>query len=151
MMRLDVFRALAALAGTLTGAVALTAFAPELRSAGLLPAPADRPELVYTLINVTEELAARRACPLDLEAAKVRVETGLGPGVRPVYSPIADGPDILVHEMTARHENDICRWTAVVHLGGRQSGPHADDPAASLSSLERASRRARPLVETTGR
>ncbi|WP_203292120.1 hypothetical protein [Maricaulis parjimensis] len=147
MFRSDVFRAAMALAVTGSAASALVVFTPELRAAGILPEPLPQRELVYTFINITDDLDARQACPLDLDAAKSQVESGLGQTVRPVYSPIADGPDILVHEVEAVHRDGDCEWSSTVLIGGQLDGPHADTPDAALSSLQQASRAARPLLD----
>ena len=146
MIRSDVFRAVMALAVTGSTAGALVVFTPELRATGLLPDPAPQRDVVYTFINITDDLDTRQPCPLDLAAARQKVETGLGRAVRPVYSPIADGPDILVHEVEAVRHNGDCQWSSTVLIGGRLEGPHDDQPDAALSSLERASRSARPLL-----
>ena len=146
MFRSDVFRAAMALAVTASAASALVVFTPELRAAGLLPEPVPQRELVYTFINITDELDTRQACPLDLDAARTQVEAGLQGAVRPVYSPIADGPDILVHEVEAVELNGGCQWSSTVLIGGRLDGPHDDRPDDALSSLEQASRAARPLL-----
>ena len=64
MLGSDLFRAAGLLAATAAGAAALAGFAPELRAAGVLPAPAGRETLVYTVIEMTERFDTRRACPL---------------------------------------------------------------------------------------
>lgn len=135
-----------ALAVTGSAAGALVVFTPELRAAGILPEPAPQRDVVYTFINITDDFATRQACPLDLVAARRKVESGLGASVRPVYSPIADGPDILVHEVEAVQRDGDCQWSSTVLIGGMLDGPHDDRPDASLSSLEEASRSARPLL-----
>jgi hypothetical protein len=147
MFRSDAVRAAAALIFAAGTAAAVVGYAPELRASGLLPVAAEPPELVYTLINVTDELAARQACPLDLDVAKRRVEAGLGRDVRPVYSPIAEGADVLVHEVSARLDGSDCVWSAHTFLSDFETGPHADTPDADFSGLERASRQARPLLD----
>lgn len=146
MLASDVFRAATALAAALAGAVALSAWAPELRAAGLLPAAAEPPELVYTVIDVTESVRARRACPLDLAAARDRIERRLGRmGVAPVYSPIAEGPGVLTHEIAA-DAGPACRWTVTARLNGRTTPARRDEPGAPLSSLEAVASDLAPLL-----
>jgi|GEM_PF-2412156 len=147
MFRSDVFRAAGALALALAGAVALSAWAPELRAAGLLPELAERPELVYTVIDVTESVRARQACPLDMAAARDRIEHQLHRlGVAPVYSPIAEGPGVLTHEIEADAEPTSCRWTVTARLNGHATPPRRDGPGAPLSSLEAVATDVRPLL-----
>jgi hypothetical protein len=146
MFRSDVVRAASALALSLAGAVALTGFAPELRAAGLLPEPADRPDLIYTVIDMTESVETRRACPLDLEAAQSRIEASLVRlGVDPVYSPIAEGPDVLTHEVRA-DRTETCRWTVLARLNGRATAERRDTGRTPLSSLDGIGHDVRPLL-----
>jgi len=146
MFRSDVFRAAGALGLSLAAAVALSAWAPELRAAGLLPEPAERPELVYTVIDVTESVRARQACPLDLATARDRIERRLvRMGVAPVYSPIAEGPGVLTHEIEADAE-PACRWTVTARLNGRTTPARSDRADAPLSSLEAVAADVRPLL-----
>lgn len=149
MFRSDVFRAASALGLSLAAAVALSAWAPELRAAGLLPEPAARPELVYTVIDVTESVRARQACPLDLAAARERIEPRLARlGVAPVYSPIAEGRDVLTHEVAAEAA-PACRWTVTARLNGRTTPVRQDGPGAPLSSLDAVADDIRPLLSAT--
>ena len=147
MFRSDLIRATGVLGVALAAGIALAAYAPELREAGVLPravAGTDlaRPELVYTIINVTESLSARQACPLDLDLARPRIEARLaGLGVTPVFSPIAEGPDVLTHEVMAdtaplAGTTQTCRWTAVALLDGRRTPQHRDQGGSALSSLD---------------
>ena len=146
MFRSDVFRAACALGLSLAGAVALSAWAPDLRAAGILPAPAEPPELVYTVIDVTESVRARQACPLDMAAARDRIERQLGRlGVAPVYSPIAEGPGVLTHEVEAAAE-PACHWTVTARLNGHTTPERRDGPDAPLSSLEAIAADVRPLL-----
>jgi len=147
MFRSDLIRATGVLGVALAAGIALAAYAPALREAGILPpagarADIERPELVYTIINVTESLSARQACPLDLDLARPRIETRLaGSGVIPVFSPIAEGPDVLTHEVmadTARSSSTMqtCQWTALALLEGQRTALHRDQGGAALSSLD---------------
>lgn len=136
MILSDVVRAVGVLATALAGAAGLSVFSPELRAAGLLPQPADRPELVYSIVNVTESMAARQTCQLDLEAARRKIDAKLaGNGVAPVFSPIAEGPGVLLHEVSAEMSGASCRWTATARLDGR-STPLRSDRGTALSSLD---------------
>jgi len=148
MFRSDLFRASGALMLTCAAATAAVKASPG-PAAGHDEPPA-LPDLVYTLINVTDDYEARRLCPLDENAARARIEAGLSGHANAVYSPIADGPDILVHEMTATasgpETGPLCDWSVAVHLGGH-SNRHTDRPGAALSSLEQAGRHLEPLLE----
>ena len=77
-MTSDWQRALAALFLTAGLGAGLTGFAPELRENGLLPAPQPETELLYSIVNLTEDIHARTACPLDLAAARARGGTVCG-------------------------------------------------------------------------
>ena len=90
-MTSDWQRALAALFLTAGLGAGLTGFAPELRENGLLPAPQPETELLYSIVNLTEDIHARTACPLDLAAARARVEAG-GPGAEACLQPDRRGP-----------------------------------------------------------
>jgi len=150
MMNSDVFRAMGAVLVSAGLGVGLVQAAPELRKAGLLPEAATAisssvppRELVYAIINMTEEMDARTACPLDMDIARLRVETGLqSHAVKPVYSPVAEGPDVLTHEISAQLDTagTRCLWTAVTLYAGTQNQPHHDLPNIAYSSLEAASR-----------
>ena len=156
-MKSDWQRALAVLviAGGL--GAGLAGFAPELRQAGFAPAPqpAAETELLYSIVNLTEDLGARSACPLDLAAARARVEAGLrAHALKPVFSPIAEGPDVMTQEIAAQHiaaaSGTVCDWSASAYFNGRRGPLRRDQAGHSYSSLEAASRDVAPLV-TAGR
>jgi len=152
MIKSDGLRAFGAVLVSVCLGAGLVHAAPQLREAGFLPAATLTPaisepqqELVYAIINMTEEMDARMACPLDLGLARSRVEAGLkDKAVHPVYSPIAQGPDVLTHEISARlnTEKSECLWTTVTLYAGRLNQPHHDLPDMAYSSLEMASRNA---------
>ncbi|MED5549415.1 MAG: hypothetical protein VX529_08650 [Pseudomonadota bacterium] len=140
MLGSDLFRAVGILAATAAGAAALAGFAPELRAAGVLPAPAERQVLVYTVIEMTEHFDARRACPLDLGSARAKIEGQIDRlGFQPVYSPIADGPGVLTHEFLAEHPASAggCTWQVAALLNGRATPASRDHAGEPLSALDR--------------
>ena len=149
-MNSDGLRAIGAVLVSACLGMGLVHAAPELRNAGFLPetttgisAPEPQRELVYAIINMTEEMDARMACPLDIDTARLRVEAGLqGQAIKPVYSPVAEGPDVLTHEISARLNRTAneCLWTVVTLYAGLQTQPHHDLPDIAYSSLEAASR-----------
>ncbi len=148
----DRVRALGALLGAAAFAVGLTAFAPQLRGAGILPQQAlVEAELLYSIVNLTEDLSARSACPLDLAAARARIETGLrAHALQPVFSPIAEGPGVLTQEIAAQwipaESGNGCGWTASASFNGRRGPVRHDLDGHSYSSLEAASRDVPPLL-----
>lgn len=142
MLGSDLFRAAGLLAATAAGAAALAGFAPELRAAGVLPAPAGRETLVYTVIEMTERFDTRRACPLDLDTARHKIERQIDRlGFQPVYSPIADGPDVLTHEFLAEHDvsapASACAWQVAALLNGRMTPASRDIDGQPLSAVDR--------------
>lgn len=148
----DHWRAIGALGVSAAFAAGLVLVAPQVRAAGGAINPVEA-ELVYTIINVTEDLAARSACPLDLASARHRAEAGLHAAeLNPVFSPIADGPGVLMHEVEAewvsREAGTPCRWASRARLDGQHGPVRRDAPGRSYSSLEAASRDARPLLAT---
>lgn len=150
-MKSDWRRALTALLLTAGLGAGLTGFAPELREKGLLPAAQPETELLYSIVNLTEDLHARTACPLDLAAARARVEAGLrAQALKPVFSPIAEGPGVLMQEVAARPisagDGTVCGWTASAALNGRRGPVRHDRDGHSYSSLEAASRDVEPLL-----
>tara|TARA_R110000868_G_scaffold92734_2_gene257208 strand:- start:4049 stop:4525 length:477 start_codon:yes stop_codon:yes gene_type:complete len=148
----DFGRAVMALLLASACAAGLTAFAPELREAGLLPAPAQpEPELVYSIVNITEDFQARTACPLDLAAARARIEAGLrAQALKPVFSPIAEGPGVFTQEVIARpiagNGTMVCGWAAHATFNGQRGPLRHDREGHSYSGLEAASLDARPLL-----
>lgn len=152
-MKSDWHRALAAVLLTTGLGAGLAGFAPELRDSGLIPAPrpAAETELVYSIVNLTEDLGARSACPLDLAAARARVEAGLrAHALKPVFSPIAEGPGVLTQEVAAQRlsagDGTVCGWTANAAFNGRRGPVRRDREGQSYSSLEAASRDVEPLL-----
>ncbi|WP_417481616.1 hypothetical protein [Maricaulis sp.] len=152
-MNSDWQRALAALLLATGLGAGLAGFAPELHETGLIPRP--RPvaetELVYSIVNLTEDMDARTACPLDLAAARARIEAGLrAHALKPVFSPIAEGPGVLTQEVAAQPisagDATVCGWTASVSLNGRRGPLRRDREGQSYSSLEAASRDVEPLL-----
>ena len=144
MVGSDLFRAAGLLAATAAGAAALAGFTPELRAAGVLPAPAEREALVYTVIEMTERFDTRRACPLDMNTARQKIERQIDRlGFQPVYSPIAGGPDVLTHEFLA--ERDVspqagaqaCAWQVAALLNGRVTPASRDIDGQPLSAVDR--------------
>ncbi|WP_300528848.1 hypothetical protein [Maricaulis sp.] len=105
--------------------------------------PEQSAELVYTIINMTEDYDALARCPLDIDEARSAAEAGLARRpVKPVYSPIADGPGVLVHEVAAISAPDTasCQWTSQARYGGGVTAPVSDRHGRPYSSLARASR-----------
>lgn len=134
-MRSDVFRASSAVLLAALGGAGLVQAAPGLRDAGVLPAPAPAREIVYTVINLTESFDAHSACPLDIETMRAGTAEELaGARVVPVYSPIADGPDVLTHEVEARLEDGHCRWEARFLYQGASHARAADALQHGLSA-----------------
>lgn len=152
-MKSDWQRALTALFLAAGLGIGLAGFAPELRATGLVPPPraAAETELLYSIVNITEDLSARSACPLDLAAARVRIEAGLrAHALKPVFSPIAEGPGVLTQEVAAQRiaagSGTVCGWTASAHFNGRRGPVRRDQAGHSYSSLEAASRDVPPLL-----
>lgn len=106
----DLLRAGLALAASLAMSAGAVQAAPWLRAQGYLGEPEER---LYTILNLTEDMTAYTACPLDEDALRRQVERDLAAaGARGVYSPIAGGPDVLTIEAVARWQDDSagCRW-----------------------------------------
>lgn len=137
----DGVRALGALVvagGLAVAAVQAAPYLPRAESEAAMPA-----EMVYTIINLTEDYDVLSRCPLDLDHAKAEAEAGMnGRAVTPVYSPIADGPGVLVHEVTANLGQGAaeCLWTSQARYAGGSTPEVSDRPDRPYSSLERASR-----------
>lgn len=141
-MTSDTGRALGALFTAAILATGLVQALPALRDAGWLPEPvaeaasADRPrtELLYAVINLTDSYAALQACPLDLDQAQSRIETALTDSrFNPVFTPIAEGPDVLVHELEAMVDDgsQTCSWQATtLYAGQRLVSSDIPDPTA---------------------
>ena len=110
-MRSDVMRAGLALAGALALSTGAVQAAPWLKAQGYWPAP---PERLYTIINLTEDVSAYTACPLDEWAMRSQIEDRLSArGSLGIYSPIAEGDEVLTIEAVAiwHSETQACRWT----------------------------------------
>jgi hypothetical protein len=119
-MRSDLFRATTLVVVTIASGAGLVHAAPDLREAGLLPTGDSGPELVYTILNLTEDMQAIGACPIDLTEAQRATEIVLRrERLRPVYSPIAGGPDVLTQEFAASLATGECEWTAQTVFQGQ--------------------------------
>lgn len=147
-MKTDTGRALGALITAAILATGVVQALPAMRDAGWIVVPeADaaslHPELLYAVINLTDAYDALQACPLDLDDARTRVETGLsGAPVIPVYTPIAEGPDVLVHEVeallkTGTDGETVCAWHTTTLYGGSR---HDQRDELDLAGLEHQSR-----------
>jgi hypothetical protein len=133
-MQSDLTRAIVIVVIATASGAGLVHAAPELREAGLLPAAQPAPELVYTILNLTDDMQAITACPIDLAETQRLAETALRrQRVRPVYSPIAGGPDVLTHEIAANFTSGECQWTAQTVFRG-QTYSDLSEAAQSLSS-----------------
>ena len=77
-------------------------------------------ERLYSILNMTEDPTVWAACPLDQSGLRAQIESRLADNnLAPVFSPIADGPDVMMHEVEARlAENDACDWTIRVNYQG---------------------------------
>ncbi len=113
----DSFRAVLAVLGAFALAVAAVKAAPWLRQQGYLPTPEER---LYTIINLTEDPEAFIACPLNEAAWRDQIEAQLAQNfVKGVFSPIADGPDVMTHELEARHSPEAgCEWHRHIRFMG---------------------------------
>lgn len=147
-MTSDTGRAIGALITAVILATGVVQALPAMRDAGWIAAPEAetaglRTELLYAVINLTDAYDALQACPLDLDEARSRVETGLsGAQVIPVYTPIAEGPDVLVHEVEARLKTGAdgeiaCAWHTTTLYGGNR---HDQRNELNLAGLETQSR-----------
>lgn len=142
-MTSDFGRALGALVISCIGGAALVAAAPTLHERGwITPAETAPPQDVYyAIIDLTEDYDIISACPLDLDAARIRVEDALkARNFNPVFSPIAEGPDVLVHEVQARPAQTAgrdCVWdTTTLYAGHRLAmTDHRDITALEAASL----------------
>ncbi len=101
-------------------------------------APADD-AVVYSILHMTERMADRQACPLDLGEARARIEQHHATsGLTLEYSPLADGPDVLLHEFSAEHTaidtspTGRCAWTIQISYQGRSLVHHAETEPADL-------------------
>lgn len=147
-MKSDTGRALGALITAAILATGVVQALPAMRDAGWITAPEAeaaglRPELLYAVINLTDAYDALEACPLDLGDARSRIESGLANArVRPVFTPIAEGPDVLVHEVEAQLKTGadgetVCAWQTTTLYGGNR---HDQRDVRDLTGLENQSR-----------
>jgi len=82
--------------------------------------------VVYSVLHMTERMADRQACPLDLGQARALIEQQHATsGLILECSPLADGPDVLLHEFPAEHTlSDAntparCSWTIEISYQGQ--------------------------------
>ncbi len=136
----DWLRALSALAVTLGGAIHILASQAD---AGARPA---QPPVVYSILNMTERMADRQACPLDLRDARETIEAGYAAhGHRLEFSPLAEGPEVLLHEIAATVTTPLgaaapaCAWTVRVSFQGqsrtRESLTHPTHTPTRLDTI----------------
>ncbi|MBR9826166.1 MAG: hypothetical protein GYB36_10240 [Alphaproteobacteria bacterium] len=113
-MKADIARAALALTATLVLSAGAVQAAPWLKAQGYWPQTLSEPaDQLYTILNLTEDVSAFVACPLDENGLRTRIENGLAVrGARGVYSPIAEGPEVLTIEAVAvlENENRTCLW-----------------------------------------
>ncbi|RKQ95654.1 hypothetical protein [Maricaulis maris] len=134
----DGVRAAAVLLIALAGAAGIvTTRAPASADSAAVP-------VVYTIINMTERLADRHNCPLDLASARSRIEAGFADtNFLLEYSPLADGPDVFLHELAASASpgttgaEPSCIWTIRVSYKGRSMTRQARTaPSRTADTLE---------------
>lgn len=126
-----------ALAVTVLGAGAiLTASGETLAEPEPIP-------VIYTILNMTERMADRNACPLDLVHARELIETRYAAtGYELEFSPLADGPDVLLHELAATVSPEAaaatvdCAWTVHVSFQGA-TATYQSTVAPSSTPFER--------------
>lgn len=102
-------------------------------------------EILYTLINVTEDLEARTVCPLDFEAAQAIVQTGFDRrNIQAIYSPVAGGRRVLTHELAildqaVENRADLiepCLWQTTIWYDGQRLQASDTHFGGRYSSLE---------------
>ncbi len=121
-------------------------------------APVSGP-VVYSILHMTERMADRRACPLDMGLARARIEQQHATsGLTLQYSPLADGPDVLLHEFSAEHTASgsgtpaSCAWTIQITYQGRSLTHHAvTEPAGLPTSPTRLSAETGSLISAPAR
>lgn len=130
-------RALGALAVTVLGAGAI------LTARGETHAEPEPVPVIYSILNMTERMADRNACPLDLVHARELIEARYAAtGYRLEFSPLADGPDVLLHELAAtllpeqEASTADCAWTVIVSFQGA-TATYQSTVAPSSTPLER--------------
>lgn len=115
-MQSDLMRAGAALVVAAMMAGGAVWASPHLGLAADLP----REERLYSILNITEDPSVWAACPLDQPALRSQIEARLAAErLDGVFSPIAEGPDVMMHEVEARLADDqVCDWTIRVNYQG---------------------------------
>jgi hypothetical protein len=107
--------------------------------------PKSGSEILHTLINLTEDLEARARCPLDTTAAQSAIQAGFNRrNLNAIYSPVADGQDVVTHELVALpaplgtdiEPTETCLWQTTIMFRGTRH--HASDAqfGGRYSSLE---------------
>ncbi|MEC9249057.1 MAG: hypothetical protein VX501_00280 [Pseudomonadota bacterium] len=116
-MQSDLMRAGSLLVATAVLAGGAVWASPHL---GLAATDLPREQRLYSILNITEDPSVWAACPLDQSALRSRIESRLAANnLDAVYSPIADGPDVMMHEAEARMADDQdCDWTIRVNYQG---------------------------------
>jgi hypothetical protein len=122
---------------TVLGAAAI------LSASGETHAEPEPVPVIYSILNMTERMADRHACPLDLVHARELIETRYAAtGYRLEFSPLADGPDVLLHEFAATVSPEpeastaACAWTVHVSFQGA-TATYQSTVAPSSTPLER--------------
>ncbi len=133
----DGVRALSALGVAVLGAGAMVTTSASMH------AEAEPVPVIYSILNMTERMADRHACPLDLLHARELIETRYAAtGYRLEFSPLADGPDVLLHELAATVSPEpeastaACAWTVHVSFQGA-TATYQSTVAPSSTPLER--------------
>jgi len=116
-MQSDLMRAGSLLVTTVVLAGGAVWASPRL---GVAATDAPREQRLYSILNITEDPSVWAACPLDQSALRSQIEARLATdNLDAVYSPIADGPDVMMHEAEARLADDRdCDWTIRVNYQG---------------------------------
>jgi hypothetical protein len=146
-MTLGLVRAIAGLlicASAVTGPLAARANAWALQPEAQ-PADPSHPEVLYTLINVTEDLETRSMCPLDYEAVHAVIQAEFNQrNVKAVYSAIANGHSVMTHELASltasNHPPDqaqnSCLWQTTIWYRGTRRYASDIQFGGRYSSLE---------------
>ena len=146
-------RASAALVVSLAGAATLVA------AKSPLPSETAAEPVVYTIINMTERMADRQACPLDLALVREQIESGFAQtGHELEYSPLADGPEVLLHELSAEiavgtgQAPSSCAWTIRVSYQGQSHTQQAHAaPSQAPGALDAMALEVGALLVTSAR
>ena len=117
-MQSDLVRAGAALGMTVLLAGGALWASPRLGLAAAAAMPGE--ERLYSILNITEDAQVYAACPLDQTQLRSDIEARLAAqNLDAVYSPIADGPDVMMHEVEARlSDSEACHFTIRVNYQG---------------------------------